>query len=589
MGKTYAYQDKLPSLPVPELSGTKTKLLEWIEPIVGKEQFEETRRIAEEFFAEGGDGQKLQEKLREWDGKINGSWLKPFWDDMYLKYRGYLPAGMNFCMLLSNEGYKEKYEKHELAGKAIRLIGELNHLIADEEYDADTIKGKPLCMSQYRNFFRSIRIPRIGKDEHKVSKPEKKNNHVVLLYKKNMYKISISDEDGNIFSSGEIARCIREIFNMETAEGENVGIFTTAQRDEAAQIYDELIMSKSNSDNLEVIEKALAVICIDEESKNSQEALENLLLSGDNKYFDKTIQIVVTNSGEIGVNGEHTGIDGSTFMTIVNYVSDGLKSEKAEEKSAGSGVKFEKLEWEIGEELKMKLTNLNAENRNVRKQYHLELCIFEDFGQDEIKKLKISPDAFFHIALQVAQYNIFGKMRSTYEPVAVRFFKEGRTECARASSTEKLDFIKTYFSGTESNEVLYGLMQKASDAHAVRIKECQNGNGVERHMYGLLKMHEMFGEELCIGKTPAIFETEGYKALRYDFISTSGIGNKNVKHSAFGPVVEDGFGIFYSLMNDSISINISSKSENKENAKSLMLEFVQALRDIREIALSSIQ
>src|SRR5690625_5730307 len=42
INKTFIYQNKLPSLPIPPLSSTQAKLYEWIKPLVSKEQFEQT-------------------------------------------------------------------------------------------------------------------------------------------------------------------------------------------------------------------------------------------------------------------------------------------------------------------------------------------------------------------------------------------------------------------------------------------------------------------------------------------------------------------------------------------------------------------
>lgn len=587
MEKTFKYENELPSLPVPELNDTMPKLLEWIKPVANEGQFRQTRKVVKEFLSKNGEGQKLQKELQEWDKKIDGSWLKPFWDDMYLEYRGSLPTNMNFCILLDNKEYKDKYKKAELAGKASYLATELYHMIVDEEYEPETIKGTPLCMVQYKNLFKSIRIPRLGKDKYKFEEFDKKNNHIVLLYKNNVYKVSVTDGEGNIYLSKDIGDAIKEILKTEDSQGDNIGIITTAERDEAAKIYDKIVVSKVNEENIKVIGESLLVISIDDESNNSQETIENLFANGNNKYFDKTIQLIINNIGEVGINSEHTGIDGTTVFSIVNHVNEGLGKNDTGVTKATDSPKILKLEWEVTEEIKEDLKMLQKNNLQAQKNYSLDLRIFKDFGHDEIKKMKISPDAFFHIALQLAQYRTFGTMRSTYEPVAVRFFKEGRTECARSSSMEKLGLIKALEAG-ENKETIYSLMQKASDAHSNRLKECQKGYGVERHMYGLQKMYNINGKELGMKEVPEIFRDKGYLNLRHDFISTSGMPNKNIKHYVFGPVVEGGFGICYIITNDKISISLSSKSEDKVNEKKLGDNLIEALKELRDIAESNL-
>ena len=123
--------------------------------------------------------------------------------------------------------------------------------------------------------------------------------------------------------------------------------------------------------------------------------------------------------------------------------------------------------------------------------------------------MNISPDAFFHMALQIAQYRTFGILRSVYEPVSVRVFHEGRTECARATSMEKLKLVTALEAGEENNEILYSLMQKAGAAHSNRIIECRKGLGVERHMFGLEQMYYLYGAELGMKEIPEIFNDKG--------------------------------------------------------------------------------
>ncbi|HLR52985.1 MAG TPA: choline/carnitine O-acyltransferase, partial [Candidatus Avamphibacillus sp.] len=174
-----------------------------------------------------------------------------------------------------------------------------------------------------------------------------------------------------------------------------------------------------------------------------------------------------------------------------------------------------------------------------------------------------------------------------YEPVLTRFFYEGRTECARATSREKLNLVSALESGVQSNETLYTLMQEASDAHSLRILECQKGLGVERHMYGLEQIYKLFGAGLGIKEEPEIFKDKGYLTMRHDFISTSGMAYDNVKYRIFGPVVEGGYGLAYILLDKSISINISCRDSEKESARQLTDHLMDALHELRSIATSA--
>ncbi|WP_158233964.1 choline/carnitine O-acyltransferase [Sporosarcina sp. P34] len=582
--KTFAYENKLPSLPIPPLTSTREKLLEWVEPLVNDEQLKETTKVVNHFFKVGGDAEKLQKKLYELDAKIEGSWLKPLWDDMYLTYRDPLPKGMHFNILLDNKKHENRYTRAELAGRVSRLITELYHLIIDGEVAPVIQNGVPLDMSQYKKFFKSIRIPRVERDEFRLAAFEKRNNHVIILYKRNVYKVNVTNSEGEIYQSSEIATAIERAFQEEQSEGANVGIFTTAKRDEAAKLYDQLTVSKVNADHLQTIADSLIVISMDEESSNSEEAIENLMLNGTNKYFDKTIQVILTNKGELGYSIEHSSVDGTTIFAVISYVNEGLESEEPETIYTTEPTRMEKQQWELSAEIEKSLKRFETDHAKVKKEFFIKNRTFNSFGSDEIKKMNLSPDAFFHMALQIAQYRTFGVCRSVYEPVSVRAFYQGRTECARATSMEKLNLVKAIENGEESNEALYMLMQQASLAHTNRIIMCREGLGVERHMYGLEQMYKLHGGDIGMTDPPALFSDAGYLAMRHDFISTSGMAYDNVKYRIFGPVVEGGFGLAYILLDQTISINISSHADEAEHAQKLTNHLVDAFLELRQIA-----
>lgn len=586
--KTFAYENELPVLPVPPLTSTKEKLLEWVEPLLTDTQFQETTEVVNQFFKEDGEAEMLQEKLHEWDDKLEGSWLKPLWDDLYLKFRGPLPTGMHFNILLDNKKHENQYTQSELVGKISYLVTEMYHTIIDGKVVPVTLNGIPLDMSQYKKFFRSVRIPRLERDEFRVAEFDKSNNHVVLLYENNVYKVNVTNSEGAIYQSKEIAAAIDTIFRAETNEGANVGIFTTAARDEAAKVYDQLIVSKVNADILQTIADSLIVISMDEESNNSEDTIENLMLSGTNKYYDKTIQVVITKKGELGYSIEHSAVDGTTIFAVISHVNDGLASEESEIVYTTEKTSGEKQEWEISKEVQASLAKFQTDNEQTKSALHVKSRTFEGFGSDEIKKMNISPDAFFHMALQVAQYRTFGTLRSVYEPVSVRVFHEGRTECARATSMEKLNLVHALENGEADNETLYSLMQKAGAAHSNRIIECRKGFGVERHMYGLEQMYYLHGAQSGMKELPEIFKDKGYLTMRHDFISTSGMAYDNVKYRIFGPVVEGGFGLAYILLDQSISINLSCNITEQENAGKLSNHLVEALVELRQIANSSV-
>jgi len=66
-GVTYAGQDSLPRLPIPDLNETMEKFQYRLEALQDETQREEAKRVVREFLE--GDGPKLQEALREYESE----------------------------------------------------------------------------------------------------------------------------------------------------------------------------------------------------------------------------------------------------------------------------------------------------------------------------------------------------------------------------------------------------------------------------------------------------------------------------------------------------------------------------------------
>lgn len=239
------------------------------------------------------------------------------------------------------------------------------HAIIDEKAYSEMLREIPLDMSQYPNFFRSVRIPTHQRDGHCVAEFSKVDNHISFLTNGNIYTIPVTDEEGLMYSSEALSKVIEEIFSLNEPAGPNVRIFTTTSRNKAADIYQRLAVTQVNTECLHSIADLLVVISIDEDSTNSNEAIHNLLLSGKNKYFDKTLQIVMTKAGELGYSVEHTAVDGTTSFAVIQYVQDQLISTNLENIETNVQPTAEKLDWMLSAELQQELHALEKENGKI--------------------------------------------------------------------------------------------------------------------------------------------------------------------------------------------------------------------------------
>ncbi len=573
--------EKIKPLPLPNLEHLNTDLKHWIKPLVSDLEYIHTVQSIDYFFHQSNQATILQKKLEAFNNKYPKNWLTPLWNELYLKYRNKLHTGTNYSMIFYNDYYPHIKTIENLTGKTIRILSEFYKIIMNNDLVQKKLVEPNICLKQYFNIFKAIRIPQVEIDQYKVPKNEK-NQFIIIIMNNHFYKLNITDNNGNTYNTKTLTQAIKNILNESTKSNENtlnIGLLTTAKRDEAASIYNELILNKQNKTFFKWIENALFLLHFDLESTNSKLAIERLFLNADNKYFDKTLQVVITQDLHIGLNIEHTGVDGATILTLVDYLTHHLKNNPENNEKINE-LFLEPLNFSLSPLIEKKLNKLHKLNKFDQKNYHVNYLMINFLGKSKIKSLGFSPDAFFQIALQIAQYKTFGVMKSTYEPVSMKIYDEGRTECARPSTQSQLILAKAW-NQNKNDDVLFELIQSAANEHVNRIKQCINGNGVERHMYGLESMYLKHKNELDFNK-PKVFTSLGYQTLKNDFLSTTNVSHPSIKHFIFGPTSENGFGIFYSLLNNEIIINISSRTENNPQAKRLLNHLEKTLLELMQ-------
>lgn len=114
-------------------------------------------------------------------------------------------------------------------------------------------------------------------------------------------------------------------------------------------------------------------------------------------------------------------------------------------------------------------------------------------------------------------------------------------------------------------------------AHSDRIIQCQNGKGVERHLFGLQKM-------TVRSKTKTTtFTAEVLKILGDDFISTTGIPYNILESFSFGPVNKNGFGLYYGILEEEVILTISAKINREKEARQLLEGIEQAMIELTDL------
>jgi len=164
-------------------------------------------------------------------------------------------------------------------------------------------------------------------------------------------------------------------------------------------------------------------------------------------------------------------------------------------------------------------------------------------------------------SIQCAYYKAFKKFSATYESASTSAFKKGRTETIRpvTPATVKLAeyFEKTSSDKIDPNEFLR-LMRECTSMHNKLVKEGAMGQGFDRHLFAM-KYHAVNRKKQQL---PEFYNSHAYKFINHNILSTSTLAYPTILTGGFAPVVPDGFGIGYRILENSLGACVSSYDLN---------------------------
>lgn len=587
---TFGNQKILPRLPVPDLDETCGRFLEWIGPLLDQETLDRTTGVTRAFYSPEGEGRKLQAALVELASrKDTANWLEPFWDRMYLSGRSPLPLYSNIFYMLSHvplhEGESQCDRAARLVGGALRFKG----LIDSQKLKADSDGKRPLCMIQYLKLFSSCRIPYKGSDTLRTpvsredpASPEER--HIVVARNGRFFALDVADHNGMPLPDSVISSALKEIRNFRGDHCVPAGSLTAVKRDLWAEGRAILrAISKENRDSLDIIERSLFLLCLEERQPENLEQLSRTMILGDGitRWFDKGMQFIVCPDGTTAINMEHTGTDGSVMVRLADFLVKELGIEQKSEKTAKCSWK--ELVFRTDPGLDEMITKARDECTAMYQDTAARVLIFDHFGKEGIKNLSVAPDAFIQMALQLAHFDLRGYPVNTYEAVMTRQFLHGRTEAVRSVSWESVKFTRLMRDPSANLQLRSLAAREAIERQVLRTREAREGLGVDRHLFGLYNVFLDMGKDLGIEEPPVFFRDPGWLTLKRNLLSTSTSGTDGLFLAGFGTVEDDGFGVRYLTFPESIHFNVTSRTVLKENMERFVDLLESALLEMREL------
>ncbi len=574
---------------VPDLNTTCRKLIEWAQPLITEQEITKTREVVEQFLLPGGEGERLQNELLEWDNQqTQSNWSAPVWRNLYLESRDSLVINSNVFYYLKSKRDEKACSQANIAAALISSVYDFIALIDKQVLTADMQKEMPLCMNQYKNLFSSIRIARPGTDEFKVSSSRK---HIVVMYHQRIYKLNIINGNGIVRSASAIEFDLNCIISV-SEKGQNLGLLTTMQRDAWAESRADLLqLSADNKKAMTVIEEAAFALCLDENNPKEISEISKQLLHGDgrDRFFDKSLQFIVFKNGKTGINFEHTGVDGSVMLRMVGHIYDTIDKVCFDERDISVETKqglfpnVEEMEFDLDETLKQTISTAADSFKQHTANTQTRVLNFTSFGKNQIKKFGVSPDAFVQLALQLAEYKLYGKCYSAYEAVMTRTFLDGRIDVLYTVSPESTAFINNIRDAGCTAQTKIDSLIKAAEKHIERAKECRFGHGIYTHFLALKYRYKKAGRSIGIDTLPEIFTDKGYQTLNHSVVCTSTTSDYGVELAGYGPIVDDGYGIRYFKRNDSICFNMTSRSDMQDKLELMQFYIEQSLQEMADL------
>lgn len=615
------FQKSLMRLPIPKLEETVERYITALKPIISDtKQYEETVKIAQEF--KNGPGKDLHEKLVKKDkNNKQTSYISEPWFEMYLSSR--LPLVLNYAPFMAWKPDPDAdymalpIRTTNLIVSALRfrrslvenvLTPEVFHLNPAKSdtpkyrkvinftpeaivtYVSMLFKAFPLDMSQYSSLFSSTRVPRKGKDQLRKY-PDSK--HIVVIKHGQFYSFDALDQNGNIRPAEEIFSCLKYLIDLKVPPGlDTITAFSAEERDTWADAREKLVSSsKENSSSLEMVDSALFTVSLDDLTFTTEElghGAHNFLHGNSckqgkmpcNRWFDKSFGLIFVKDGEAGLTFEHSWGDGVAVLRVFNEMFiDSTKHHFVGPKTVGKDAtgQVKHLPFKLTPELKEAAKKADENWRKFTSSLDINYTICSDLTRDYLKKKKVSPDAMFQLAFQMAFYKCYKTFPTTYESSSTAGFKHGRTEVVRAATNETTAATLAFESKSKSPQELRELLNSCSKKHNKLTTEAAMGKGFDRHLFAMRKIAESEGKTL-----PKLYTDKSYAQANHFTLSTSSLYGSYFSGGGFAPVVHDGYGLGYGYVNENLAV-LCTSFRGQRDGKKFIDAFVQSLASIKDV------
>jgi hypothetical protein len=544
----------------------------------------------------GASQAKQQERLLTLAREHPVNWCAAGLTRLWLSCRGGLPFTNNYAMLLEDDPRADS-----LTERAARLIAaalQLYQSVRTQALPPDMADDMPLEMGQYRRVFATHRVPHPYCDEVTTITG---SQHIVILVGGKPYYMVV-DPRRAVESLSAIQQALDHI--VEQAQTDDYGavapgMFTALPRDDWSRLRLDLMKTPGNEQTLMLLEKALFVVCLDTHTAPAGlSGLSANLRDGNchNRYYDKSMQIVVAENGAAGLCFERAAVDGSVALGFAARLQrESLALPAAQDVPLPSRplVRLRAVDWSLSKALKRRLQAAEKAIEETRSQRDIETWTIPQLGLKAFKALNISPDAVVQLALQHASDEVTGQIPNIFEPVQIRHFAGGRMDFIMPVTAESLTAVRSMQADNANPFMTAAQIYRAAKTHQSLVVNAKSGRGLVSH---LLALNAVQAEESS-REGPGIHSwrhtvlshlDKGLQVLlRQEVLASNGSGYAGI--AAFGPIGPrpNMVSIGYVIKEDEIIFDLRADGRFCEQGRALRSALERSLQRIKRLLASS--
>jgi hypothetical protein len=356
----------------------------------------------------------------------------------------------NFSGIYAEFGVSILFEKTDdsVAQRATKLIVaalKYRRSLLDDVLEKEVSGGTVIDNDRSHNLFgRVANVRKTGLKWSKDVKHCRNSTHIVVAVNGSFYKLDVIDGNDTVIAAGDILHDIDSIIAASAEDNSSpkpYGLITTRMAKSTADFF---CADDSLDESIKTIDEAIFLIAIDMIGYPADEndaAQDIHIRNNHNRDYRKSLQLVVLENGFSGATFNFfAGVEGVLAAKFASWIHSHAKTippiVAAKKQNKYSKLNFDKIDFE-----KLPLAQLRAKVAEYACDFPLIKKI-DAIGKDGIKRLNVSPDAFFHAAAHLAYYERFKKIPSVHNLADIRGIKFGSITRYLSTIGEMVEFLE---------------------------------------------------------------------------------------------------------------------------------------------------